>query len=97
MDSLAPWRDLALVLLVVYTIIIVLVPGVAFFFALKGLRALKRRIREPLRLAQVWAVRIQHGTVRATDAVAGVPIALNSASTAAAVTVRSLVDFLSGR
>jgi hypothetical protein len=95
--GLAPWRDLALVLIVVEAFIIVLVPGVALFFALKGMRALNRWIRRPLLQAQVWALRIQHGTVQATNAVAGVPIGIHGAATQASVTARRVADFLVGR
>ena len=89
--ALTPWRDLAIVLLGIEAFVVVLVPGVAFFFAVKGLRAVKLKIRRPLSLAQLWAVRIQHGTTRVTDAVAGVPIRAYTASAQASAIVRSMV------
>ena len=94
---LAPWRDIAIVLLVIEAAIIVAVPGVIFFFIVKGLRALKRWLRMPLLQAQVWALRIQHGTVHATDAIASVPISVNSAGTQVSATARNLVAFIIGR
>ncbi|MBI4789898.1 MAG: hypothetical protein HY782_22935 [Chloroflexi bacterium] len=94
---LAPWRDIAIVLLVIEAFIMALVPGAILFFIVKGLRALRRWLRGPLLQAQVWALRIQHGTVRATDAVAAVPISFNSAATQASATARNLIDFILGR
>lgn len=94
---LAPWRDVAVILLVIIAAVIVAVPGVVFFFIVKGLRALKRLLRPPLRRAQVWALRIQQGTVRATDVVASVPINVRSASARATVTARGVFDYLVGR
>ncbi len=94
---LAPWRDAAIVLLVLEAFIIVLVPGIAIFFALKGVRALKRWLRRPLLNAQMWAQRIQHGTRRVADAAANVPISVESSATRASVTTRGIVDFLLGR
>ena len=94
---LAPWRDLALILLALEAAVIVAVPGVIFFFVLKGVRALKRIIRRPLKQGQVWALRIQQGTTRATDAIAGVPIGINANVTRAQVTVRGVWDYVLGR
>ena len=94
---LAPWRDLALILLIIYAVILVAVPGVAFYFALKGLRALKRWIRNPLLQAQVWALRIQQGTIKSTDAIAAVPIRMHVAGTRASVTARGIFNFIIGR
>lgn len=94
---LAPWRDLALILLVLEAFVIVAVPGVVFFFALKGVRALKRVIRKPLKQGQMWALRIQQGTTRATDAIAAVPIGISSNATRARVTARGVWDYVLGR
>lgn len=94
---LAPWRDLALILLVLEAMVIVAVPGVALYFAVRGIRALKRVIRKPLTLGQVWALRIQQGTTRATDAIAGVPIRINSSATRVSVTARGVRDYILGR
>lgn len=94
---LAPWRDAAIVLLVLEAFVMALVPGVIFFFILKGLRAVKRWLRQPLLNAQMWAQRIQQGTLRVADAVADVPISMESNATRARVTTRGIVDFLLGR
>ncbi len=94
---LAPWRDLAIIWLVLLALIIMAVPGVLLFFAVKGLRALKRWIRKPLLQAQVWARRIEHGTTKATDSVAEVPIGIRAASTRATVTTRGVFNYLIGR
>ncbi len=94
---LAPWRDAAIVLLVLEACVIALVPGIAFFFILKGVRAVKRWLRPPLLNAQMWAQRIQHGTTRVADAVANVPISIESSAVRSSVAARGIVDFLLGR
>ncbi len=94
---LAPWRDVAIVLLVIEAFVIALAPGIVFFFILKGVRAVKRWLRLPLLNAQMWAQRIQHGTTRAANAVANVPISIASDATRASVTTRGIIDYLLGR
>ncbi len=99
MDStiLAPWRDAAIILLVIEMFVIMLVPGVIVFFVLKGVRAVKRWIRQPLKAAQLWALRIQRGTTRSMDVVASVPIRIASRATLVSATTRGVVDFLLGK
>ncbi len=94
---LAPWRDLALILLIIEAAVIVAVPGIVFFFVLKGMRALKRIIRKPLSQGRMWAKRIQMGTVRTTNAIAGVPIGISSNVVRARVTARGVWDYILGR
>lgn len=96
-SSLAPWRDLSLVWLSFLAIVFMLVPGAILVFAIRGMRAVNRWVRPPLRLAQLWAARIEHETRRASDAVAAVPIAAHSRSEQARVTARGVVDYLRGR
>jgi hypothetical protein len=96
MDSsiLAPWRDLSIIWLVLLTMIFVAVPGVAFFFAVRGVRYVNRWLRLPLSNAQLWALRIEHGTRRASDAMVEAPIRLYSKSAQARVTFRGVIDYL---
>ncbi len=94
---LAPWRDAAIVLLVIEMFVIMLVPGVIVYFAVKGIRALRRWIRQPLSNAQVWAMRIQRGTTRTMDGVARVPIGIAARATRVSTTTRGVVNFLLGR
>ncbi len=94
---LAPWRDLAIILLVIYMVVIVAVPGVGFYFALKGIRALKRFLRTPFLQARLWSTRIQDGTTKAMDRVAAVPIGMHSTATRVSVTTRGIFDFMLGR
>ncbi len=95
--DIAPWRDIAIILLVIEALVIVAVPGILFYFLLKGVRAVKRFVRTLLLQVQVWAMRIQKGTVQATDAVAEVPIRMVTAGVRARVTVRGVTDYLLGR
>jgi hypothetical protein len=94
---LAPWRDAAIVLLALEAMVIMVVPGFVVYFALKGVRALKRGIRQPLVNAQLWALRIQRGTTRTMDTVASVPITIASRVTLITTTTRGVVNFLLGK
>ena len=93
-SALAPWRDLSIMWLVLLTMIFVAVPGVALFFALRGVRYVNRWVRLPLLYAQLWALRIESGTKRASEAIVEVPIRLHSRSAQARVTVRGVIDYL---
>lgn len=93
---LVPWRDLAIVLLVIEIAVIVAMPGIALFYAVRGLHALRRWLHLPLLNARVWALRIQHAVTCTSDAVVVLPIALYSAGARARVTVRGVMDFLRG-
>ena len=93
---LAPWRDLSIIWLVLLTMIFVAVRGVAFFFALRGVRYVNRWVRLPLLYAQLWALRIESGTKRGSEAIVEVPIRLYSRSAQARVTVRGVIDYLRG-
>ena len=90
------WRDLSIIWLVLLTMIFVAVPGVAFFFALRGVRYVNRWVRLPLLYAQLWALRIESGTKRGSEAIVEVPIRLYSRSAQARVTVRGVIDYLRG-
>ena len=98
MDSsiLAPWRDLSIIWLIVPAVLMLLVPGAAFFFALRGVRYVNRWLRVPLLTAQLWALRIQTGTQRASNAICQVPIKFYSTSAQLRVTVRGVIDYLRG-
>ncbi len=95
--TLAAWRDAALILLAIEAIIIMIIPGALFFIAVRAMFALLRGIRQPLKNAQVWAMRMQRGTTRAMDGVAAVPIAIYSRATLVSTTTRGVVNFLLGK
>lgn len=96
-NVLAPWRDLTLIGFVLLTMVVVAVPGVGIFYALKGVRWVKRKIRNPMLQGQMWAARIQRGTTTATDKVAAVPIGIASSRVRLTTTARGIFDFLIGR
>jgi hypothetical protein len=96
-NPLALWRDLSIVWLVLLTMIILAVPGVAFYFAQLYLRRFRRWLRLPLLHAQVWTLRIQRGTTGASDRIADVPITLHSARARLSTTTRGVVDFWQGK
>jgi hypothetical protein len=96
-SALAPWRDLSIVWLALLTMLFVAVPGIAFYFAQLYLRRFRRWLRLPLLTAHVWALRIEQGTARASERIAGAPIALHCASARFSVTTRGVVNFLQGK
>ncbi len=67
-----------------------LVPLVIIFFAQKYLRLFRHWLRLPLLRVQVYMLRIQHTTMRATDGVARLPIAMNMLATQVRVTIQHL-------
>jgi hypothetical protein len=90
-ESLAPWRDLALLLLCVEAAVLIAVPGIALFFAQKYLRIFRRWLRMPLLRVLVYALRVQNITVRASSGIAGVPIAMQMLGVRMRATARRLV------
>jgi hypothetical protein len=96
-NGLAPWRDLSLVWLILWQFIFLLIPGAAFYFAARGMRYLNRWIKPHLKTGQIWALRIQQGTTKTSDRIAGVPISLHSTAMRVNVTTRSVADFLRGK
>ncbi len=91
---LGPWRDAAVVLLAIELAVMVALPGVAFYFAIRGVRAVKRRIYGPLLIARLWALRIQNGTYRASQAAIALPVAIESAQERMRATARGVVKRL---
>ena len=96
-NPLAPWRDLSIVWLALLTMIFVAVPGIALYFAQLYLRRFNRWLRVPLLTAQVWALRIEQGTARASEHIANVPITLHSTGARFRTTTRGVADFLRGK
>ncbi|MBI5030756.1 MAG: hypothetical protein HZB51_09530 [Chloroflexi bacterium] len=92
--ALAPWRDLSIVWFILWMFIFMLIPGAAFFFALKYLRKFNRWLKLPLLTAHVWALRIEQSTTRVSDRIAAFPIAIHSRAAQANVTVRGVIDYL---
>lgn len=93
---LAPWRDLSIVWFVLWMMLFAAIPGVVFFFLLKYLRRFKRWLKTPMMTAQVWALRIQYGTQRASEKIVDVPIRVYSTSARLRTTARGIIDFLMG-
>ena len=78
--DLAFWRDLSLVLLCLEAFVFMLVPGVLFFFSVKGLRELEKKLREVS--PQVHGVfhRVNQVTRQASDKAASPFIAVSAAN-----------------
>lgn len=95
-SALAPWRDLSIVWFVLWTFIFMLIPGAAFYFAVRGVRWLKRQTRQGLLHAHIWMLRIQQETARATNALGEAPIRIHSNATRWRVTARGVLNYLRG-
>lgn len=95
-NPLAPWRDLALVWLILWAMLFVAIPGIVLYFAQLYLRRFRRWLRAPLLNAQLWARRIEQGTQRVSARVANVPITLYGLSARLHITARSVWRFVLG-
>lgn len=73
------WRDLSVILLVLEAFILTLVPGVIFFFSIKGLQALERKLREFTPKVQGVFQQVDHTSRRVSDKVAAPFIAASAA------------------
>ncbi len=91
---LGPWRDVAIIVLVIEMAVMVVVPGVVFYFAIRGVRAVKRRIYAPLLTARLWALRVQNGVLRASHAAIALPIAVEAAEARVRTTARAVADWI---
>lgn len=90
-ESVAVWRDIALVLLCIEAAVIVAVPGVALFFAQKYLRIFRHWLRLPLLRVLVYTLRAQNITLRASSGIVSVPIAMQMLGERVRSTARRLV------
>ncbi|MBI3914764.1 MAG: hypothetical protein HY327_11355 [Chloroflexi bacterium] len=93
---LSPWRDLAIVILAIQAIVLVAVPGIAFYYALRGVRWLRARMIMPLKRAQLGALRVQRGALRWSEIALALPLAVESANARVRTTARGLFDLLRG-
>lgn len=90
-ETLAPWRDLAMVLLCIEAAVLIAVPGVILFFAQKYLRVFRHWLRLPLLRVLVYTLRAQNMTLRASTGIIGVPIAMQMLGVRMRATARRLV------
>jgi hypothetical protein len=90
-ETLAPWRDIALILLCIEAAVFVAVPGVILFFAQKYLRILRHWLRLPLLRVLVYTLRVQNLTLRASTGIIGVPVAMQMLGVRVRATARRLV------
>jgi hypothetical protein len=96
-NALAPWRDLSIVWFSLWLMVFAAIPGVIFFFAQKYLRQFNRWLKLPFLNAQVWALRIQYSTERASRKIADVAIGAQSQATRVSTTTRSILNYLIGK
>jgi hypothetical protein len=67
---LAIWRDAALILLAAQAMVLALLPAIAFYWGLRGIRRLQQWIRPVLFQTRLYVWRAQHEAQRGMDAVA---------------------------
>ena len=91
---LGPWRDVSIVILIIPMIVMVLIPGVLFYYAIRGVRWVKHFIRVPLLTVRLWAMRLERGTERASRATVTLPIAVEALKTRAWRTASGLAEYL---
>ncbi len=90
--DLAPWRDVALMLLCLEAFIFMLVPAAIFFFAQKYLRRFRRWLRMPLLRVYVYTLRVQNLTLNASNSIIRVPIGVRAFSARMRATAARLVS-----
>lgn len=90
METLALWRNILLVYLIILTIPCVAIPGIALFFAQKYLRLGRKKLRLPLRTIQIWANRIEKKTDQVARRAIEVPIAAQANVTRVKATVNAI-------
>jgi len=78
--DLAFWRDLSVVLLCLEGFIMLLIPGAIFFFSIKGLRALERKMREVSPKVQGVFRQVNRVTEQVTDKIAAPIIKISGAN-----------------
>ncbi len=90
-ETLQPWRDLAVILLCLEAAVLFAIPGVALFFAQKYLRRFRHWLKTPLLRAQVYTLKAQELTQRASNSVAGVPVSMQMLGVRARETARRML------
>lgn len=78
--TLANWRDLAMILLVLEAFIFGLIPGVILFFAVRGMLALIRKLRTLFPQVQSYFHKANTITRQVSDRVAAPVMAAHAAS-----------------
>ncbi len=79
--NLGFWRDLSVVLLCLEGFVLLLIPGAILFFAVKGMNALDRKLREVFPKVQGVFRQVNRVSRQVTDKVAA-PVIKASATTA---------------
>lgn len=86
--TLANWRDLAVILLVIQAFVIVLIPGVVLFFAIRGMSWVRRKLRAGAPVVQDTFRRAASISERISHRVAS-PVIATSAALAQVQSLRS--------
>ncbi len=93
-ESISFWADVGTIFLVCNVFLLTLVMGVALGFGWWYLRKGRKALGVPLLMGQVYALRVQHVTMKVSDTVANVPIQIHSATTQVTTTARVLKNSL---
>ncbi len=90
-ETLSLLRDISAILICFECALFVAAPGVLLFFARKYLRKGRRWLHVPLLRIQVLVLRVENVTIKASNAVAGVPIKIQTATARVRGTAKALV------
>ena len=93
-ETVSFWADIAAVFCVIQVILIVIIMGAVLGFGWWYLRKGRRALVTPLLMAQVYTLRVQHVTMKATDAVANVPISISAGVAQVTTTGKTLWESL---
>lgn len=93
-ETISVWADIATIFLVVCTVITTLALGAVYGGAWWYLRKGRKKLAMPLLMGQVYALRVQHATMKVTDTIANVPIQIASVTTQVTTTAGVLKDSL---
>ena len=97
METLALWRDISLVWLIVLCLIPIAIPGVLLYFGQKYLRIGRKKLKSYLQIGQVWAKRAETETYKAARRVIEVPIQVQANVARAQTTAQAVRDELLGK
>lgn len=89
-ETVSLWADIATIFVLINVFILMLIPGAAFGFGWWYLRKGRKKLVVPLLMGQVYALRVQHITMKVTDAIANVPIQISNTAAQITTTLRAL-------
>jgi hypothetical protein len=90
-ENISWWADVLTVYLMVVAFVLALAVGAGLGLGWWYLRKARKKLAMPLLMVQVYALRVQHITMKVTDAVANVPITIHATFARVRTTALTLV------